>query len=54
MGCVDLTSEVVMECALDVDLDWDESIVMDGYTADDVCTVVVDTSGGSCADWCED
>ncbi len=32
--------------------EWDASIQMDGYTADQLCTVLFTTDGGNCADWC--
>jgi hypothetical protein len=41
-----------MECE-ESDLVWDDSIDMEGYTEDNVCTVVTNTEGGNCNDWCE-
>lgn len=36
---------------------WDSSIIMDGYTSDQLCTVLATTADengdeGNCADWC--
>lgn len=44
----DYTSDYFMECD-ESDLAWDSTIVMDGYTMDQVSTVVANTEGGSCA-----
>lgn len=32
--------------------EWDSSINMDGYSTDQLCTVMVTTAGGNCADFC--
>jgi len=39
------------ECAV-LDTEWDSTIVMSGYKTEDLCTVLVVTDGGNCADFC--
>jgi len=31
---------------------WSSNIVMNGYTDDHLCSVLVSTNGGNCADYC--
>lgn len=49
LKCKLLTSTYVVECP---NPDWSHHIVMNGYTDDELCSVLVDTNGGNCADWC--
>jgi len=40
-----------MECDYSMQA-WDDTINFDGYNSEELCSVVVDTNGTSCADFC--